>query len=73
MSIAREGKLKAPPKQFRAVGVDTFEAPDADYLIGDFVSLTQAKEAADRRGQKMNPIYVYDDQGKLVHQAGASS
>ena len=38
MSLASEGKLKAPKGMYRVVGIDTFEAFDADYLIGDYKS-----------------------------------
>lgn len=69
-SLARSGQLNAPRGCFRVVAVDTFEGPDADYLVGDFPYLEMAKDAADRRGQKMNPVYVYDEDGNLVHQVG---
>ena len=42
MSLASEGKLKAPKGKFRVVGVDTFAGPTDDYLIGDFDTVEEA-------------------------------
>lgn len=63
--------LKAPAGKFRVVGVDTFEGPRADYLIGDYSLLEKAKEVADEHGGTMNPVYVYDAGGKMLHKAGS--
>jgi hypothetical protein len=71
MSLANEGKLRAKPGKYRVVGVDTFEAPDADYLIGDVDSLDAAKKLAKKHGGVMNPVYVYDDKGKMLHTTGS--
>src|SRR5262249_59854298 len=67
MSLASEGKLKAPRGKFRVVGVDTFEGPDADYLIEDADSLKKARQLADQNVGDMNPTYVYDDKGEHVY------
>lgn len=64
-------QLKAPTGKFRVVGVDTFEGPTADYLIGDFPSLEEAKQKATESGGEMNPVYVYDSTGKMLFTAGS--
>jgi hypothetical protein len=65
--------LAAPPRKFRLIGVDTFEGPTSDYLIGDFGTLEEAKAVAAERGGPMNPVYVYGDfPGALpLYQAGS--
>ncbi len=63
-------ELKAPAKKFREVGVDTFEGPFADYLIGDYYSLAGAEKAAKSEAGEMKPVYVCDDQAKMVFSAG---
>ena len=57
---------------FRVVGVDTFEAWDADYLIEDTPSLERAKKLADKHGEKWNPVYVYNDKGEMVYHYGSA-
>ena len=69
-SLAGQGKLIAPRGQFRVVGVDTFEGPFADFLVGDFTEKQIAIQAAKERAGKMAPYYVYDDKGKLLYAAG---
>lgn len=59
-------RLKAPKGKFRVIGVDTFEGPTADYLIGDYASLGDAIAVAKQKGGVMNPVYVYDESGKEV-------
>ena len=59
-------ELRAPPGLYRVIGVDTFEGPLADYLIGDFASLQKAEKAAKADAGEMNPCYVYDDQGTML-------
>jgi hypothetical protein len=60
-------ELKAPmPGYFRVVGVDTFEGPTADYLIGDYGTLKKAQVMARQSRGKMTPVYVYDSDGNLV-------
>jgi len=68
MSLASEGKLIAPSGKFRVIGVDTFEGPDADYLIEDADTLADAKKLADANAASMNPTYVYDDKGEHIYQ-----
>lgn len=59
-------ELKAPKGKFRVVGVDTFESPTADYLIGDYKEKETAIVTARIKGGEMNRTYVYDDNGKEV-------
>ena len=70
MSLASKGELIAPAGMYRVVGVDTFNGPTVDYLIGDFPDKKQAVATAKRRGGDMNPVYVYDDEGRLVASFG---
>ena len=63
-------EFKAPYKAFRVVGVDLNDSP-ANFILGDFLTLQEAKEAANRRAQVGSPIYIYDDQGELVERYGS--
>jgi hypothetical protein len=64
-------RLKAPQGMFRVVGVDTFEGPREDYLIGDYGSQARALKVARRHGGQMNPVHVYDDQGNSLAMFGS--
>lgn len=64
-------ELKAPTGKFRVVGVDTFEGPTADYLIGDYATLDEACSIAAKHGGDMNPVYVYDDKGRYMKEFGS--
>ena len=70
MSLAMTGGLIAPKGKFRLVGVDTFEGPLADYLIGDYDTKEAAIEDCKRHGGHMNPCYVFDDAGNSLFRAG---
>ena len=59
-------KLQALKGQYRVIGVDTFEAIDADYIIGDFHKKKEAIIAAKAHAGQMNPVYIYDDKGKEI-------
>ena len=70
-SMAGRGELKAPHAGwFRVVGVDTFEASDADFHIGDFADRGEAIAEATARAGVMCPVYVYDERGELIFNAG---
>ena len=71
MSKWQTEKFKAPPGKFRVIGVDTFEGPFADYPIAVVDTLAEAQELVKIHGGEMNPVYAYDDTGKLVAQAGS--
>lgn len=61
-----KNELKAPKGKFRVIGVDTFEGPTEDYLIGDYDDEDKAREICQEHGGTMNPCYCYDDTGKLI-------
>lgn len=61
-----ENKLQAPKGKYRVIGVDTFEALNADYIIGDYKDRIKAIRIAKNEGGTMNPTYVYDDEGNEV-------
>ncbi len=65
-----KAELKAPSNAFRVIGVDLSDSP-ANFILGDFVTLLEAKEAANRRAQVGIPIYIYDDQGELIERYGS--
>ena len=71
----REGEivqvLKASPGKFKVIGVDTFEGPRADYFIGEYKTLAEASKVVDEHGSEMNPVYCYDDSGRMVAKAGS--
>jgi hypothetical protein len=62
---------KAPPGQFRVIGVDTFDG--GDWVDADLPTLDQAqRHIKDRtRGKQMMMMYVYDEHGKCVGKAGS--
>lgn len=61
-------ELIAPKGKFRAIGVDTFEGPFADWVIGDYFTKEEALAQAEATcsGRQMTRAYVYDDAGKSV-------
>jgi CRISPR/Cas system endoribonuclease Cas6 (RAMP superfamily) len=68
--IGSKAELKAPPKGFRVVEVDLSQGA-GNFVVGDFQTLPEAQEAANRRAQVGSPIYIYDDEGKLVERYGS--
>ena len=70
-SLALTGQLIAPKGRYRLVGVDTFEGPLCDFLIGDFVSKDEAiAECSARATQPMMRYYVYSETGAMLFKAG---
>ena len=63
---------KAPPGKFRVLGVDTFANPPLGepYVIGDCDDKKTAIKLASAQGGLMNPVYVYDSEGRFVFGAG---
>jgi hypothetical protein len=45
-------RLQADPGMFRVVGVDTFEGPTAEYMIGDFDDPNDACQTAREHGRE---------------------
>ena len=66
--ISKRAKQQAPMGKFRIVGVDTFS--NEDWVEGDFVTLEQAKHVANQRGGEMRKMYIYNDQGNYLYEAG---
>lgn len=58
----------APKGLFRVVGVDTFDG--SDWIQGDFQTLEEAKEVADKESGTMKMMHVYNDDGHHLHNAG---
>lgn len=69
-SLAGRGELIAPTGRFRLIGVDTFEGPFADFLVGDFDNREDAIREAVAKAGRMQPFYLYNDRGELVFSAG---
>lgn len=83
--IDEEFSRSASPGKFRVVGVDTFDGTDWVYSsdpermfggtdTGDFATLQEAKEFADKeieKHTKMLKVYVYNDQGDCVYDCGS--
>lgn len=61
-------ELKAPPSKYRVVAVDTFDG--TDWLHGDYDSLSEATDEAEKKGGIMLKTHVYDDKGRHVFEAG---
>ncbi len=59
---------EAPEGKFRVVGVDTFDG--TDWVKGDFPTLEEAIKVADEESGKMLKMYVYNDKGKHLYNAG---
>lgn len=68
---AKKEQLTAPITKFRVLGVDVRIDTESAYLIGDFDSLTDAKKAARERAGTGSPVFIYDDQAKLVVRYGS--
>jgi hypothetical protein len=58
----------APKGKYRVIGVDTFDG--GDWLEGDFDTKEEAVLHAKARGGEMTKMYVYDDRGRYVSEAG---
>ncbi len=65
-AFTARNELKAPAGMFRVVGIDTYEPPGCDYLIGDFEEREEALRTAERSAGPMTPVYVYDEHGERI-------
>jgi hypothetical protein len=55
------------------VGEDTFDMPPEEYIVAEDVpTLEEAKTTADEEAGEINPVMVYDDQGKRVYRSGST-
>src|SRR5258708_3631017 len=65
-------QTQAPKGQYRVIGldpIDTLTWPSGP-LWKDCETLEEAREFADRNGELYLWIYVYDDRGELLYEAG---
>lgn len=58
----------APKGKFRVIGVDTFDG--GDWVQGDFATRDEALACARSKGGEMTRMYVYDDMGRHLGNAG---
>ena len=63
--------LSAPIGKFRVLAVEVEDESADLYTVGDFGSLAAAEKAAMRRAGIGSPVYVYDDEAKLVVRYGS--
>lgn len=68
--IGEEFSRKAPKGKFRVVGVDTFDG--GDWVEDDFKTIREAKGRVRKKtkGKQMLKMYVYNDKGVCVDEAG---
>ncbi|HXN23437.1 MAG TPA: hypothetical protein VOA41_11920 [Candidatus Dormibacteraeota bacterium] len=66
-------QVQAPKGQYRVIGngrIDTLSSPEGP-LWKDCETFDEAKDLADRSGESYLWIYVYDDNGELLYEAGS--
>lgn len=68
---AKKEQLTAPIAKFRVLGVDVRTDSESAYLIGDFDSLADAKQAAKQRAGTGSPVFIYNDQALLIVRYGS--
>jgi len=68
---APRADLTAPTGKFRVLAVVVDEGSGDLYTVGDFGSLAAAEEAAVQRAGIGSPVYVYDDNAKLIVRYGS--
>jgi len=61
-------KRKAPKGKFRVIGFDSFSREF--WHDGDFSKKNRAIECAKKKAGQMTLMYVHDDSGEIVFQAG---
>ncbi len=59
---------KAPKGKYRVIGVDTFD--HSDWVEGDFDTVDEARDAAEKRGGPMLKMHCYDDCGRHIGEGG---
>ncbi len=67
--LASSEQLRAPKSQFHVVGVDVQESQE--FEVGNFQTLEAAHSAASEKAGVGNPVYVYDDAGRLRIRLGS--
>ncbi len=68
---AKTEELQAPKGKFRVIGVDLKVAADANYHIGDFDSFSVAEKVAQEQASVGKPIYIYDEDCRLLVRLGS--
>ena len=66
-------QVQAPKGQYRVIGLDhvnTLDSPSG-LLRQDFDSFEEARDLADRMSEEYVWIYVYDDAGEVLYEAGS--
>ena len=66
-------QVQAPKGQYRVIGLDhvnTLDSPSGP-LRQDFDSFEEARDLADRISEEYVWIYVYDDAGEVLYEAGS--
>ena len=66
-------QVLAPKGQYRVIGLDhvnTLDSPTGP-LSKDFESFDEARDLADRMSEEYVWIYVYDDAGEVLYEAGS--
>ena len=53
---------------FRVIGVDLFDG--TDWVYGDYETLVEAKEVAEKNSERMLKAHIYDDKGNHVGDYG---
>lgn len=67
-SIDESFSRQAPAGKFRVVGVDTFEG--SDWLENDCGTIEEAQKVANKKSGEMTMMYIYNDKGAYVGEAG---
>ncbi len=65
-------QIQAPRGQYRVIGLDPFDTltwPSGP-LWKDCETLDEARDLADRNGELYAWIYVYNDVGEILYEAG---
>lgn len=64
-------ELIAPKGKFRVLGVNVGAESAAVYVIGDFGSIIAAEQAAAQKAGFGGPVFVYNDQARLITRYGS--
>ena len=65
-------QTQAPKGQYRVIGLDPFDTltSPSGPLWKDCETFDEARDFADRNGELYAWIYVYDDAGEILYEAG---
>jgi hypothetical protein len=62
--------LTAPTGKFRVLGVEVGAEAAAVYVVGDFASIAAAEQAATQKMRFGGPVFVYNDETRLILRCG---